>query len=133
MATGSTHSRRILIAEDVPTNQMLLLNILKAGGHSVDLARDGVEAVELAREFEFDLVLMDVQMPRMDGLQATAAIRKLNRDHPLLIVAMTARRAAGDRETCLAAGMDVFLAKPINGPKLLELINQLTGDASMSP
>jgi CheY-like chemotaxis protein len=115
-----------LVAEDVPSIQMLLAQILRGGGHSVDIVPDGLEAVRLARQGQFDLVLMDVQMPNMDGLAATAAIRELPHKRPLPIVAMTARRIPGDREKCLAAGMDFFLAKPIDGPKLLVLIDELT-------
>jgi CheY-like chemotaxis protein len=100
--------------------------MLNDEGYNVRIAQDGVEAVQRAQAEDFDLVLMDVQMPRMDGLQATAAIRELARESSLPIIAMTARRIAGDRERCLAAGVDAFLTKPIDRSELLELIDGLT-------
>src|SRR5215471_1385311 len=119
-------SRRILLVEDLLASQVLLSRILSDEGHNVRIAQDGIEAVQQAQAEDFDLVLMDVQMPRMDGLQATAAIRELARESSLPIIAMTARRIAGDRERCLAAGVDAFLTKPIDRAELLELIDGLT-------
>jgi len=114
----------ILLAEDTPANQKLLAEILRRGGHRVALAANGQEAVELASRDRFDLVLMDVQMPVMDGFQATAAIRaeddRRNRRTP--IMAMTARAMRGDRQRCLDAGMDGYLAKPINAQRLLDAL-----------
>jgi CheY-like chemotaxis protein/HPt (histidine-containing phosphotransfer) domain-containing protein len=124
---------RILVAEDVPAVQTLLVRILSKSGHSAKLAQDGNEAVQLARTQPFDLVLMDIQMPCLDGLQATAAIRELPRKIPVPIVGISARRIPGDRERCLAAGIDVFLPKPINGPRLIQLIEELTAATSASP
>jgi two-component system sensor histidine kinase/response regulator len=115
---------RILVAEDTPANQKLLLVVLRKRGHVVELARDGREAFDLARDSDFDVVLMDVQMPVMDGMQATAAIRTCvdprRRDVP--IIAMTAHAMEGDRERFLAAGMDGYVTKPIHSQGLIELL-----------
>jgi two-component system, sensor histidine kinase and response regulator len=124
---------RILVAEDVPAVQALLVRILSKSGHSASLAQDGNEAVQFARTQLFDLVLMDIQMPCLDGWQTSAAIRELPREIPVPIVGMTACRIPGDRERCLAAGIDVFLQKPINGPRLIQLIEELTAASSASP
>ncbi len=106
---------RILVAEDNPVNQQLAARLLEKRGHTVVLAGNGREALAALESQAFDLALMDVQMPEMDGLEATAAVRereKATGGH-LPIVAMTAHAMKGDRERCLAAGMDGYLAKPI--------------------
>ena len=117
-------SLRILLAEDTPANQKLVLHILRKRGHVVAIAGNGAEAVEMARRQSYDVVLMDVQMPIMDGFQATEAIRLLERDHQarVPIVAMTAHAMKGDRQRCLAAGMDGYIAKPINSGELIRLV-----------
>ncbi len=95
-------------------------------GHEVVLAENGREALEALAKAEFDVVLMDVQMPEMDGFEATSAIRKIEiatRNH-IPIVAMTARTMIGDRERCLAAGMDDYASKPIGERALLEVIDK---------
>jgi CheY-like chemotaxis protein len=115
---------RILVAEDTVANQKLILAILRRRGHAIDLARNGLEAVELAKQTRYDVVLMDIQMPVMDGFQATRALRSLS-DSPrdrLPIIAMTAHAMREDRERCLAAGMDAYIAKPIETRKLVELV-----------
>ena len=122
---SAQHSRalNILVAEDNPTNQQLLRRILEKRGHAVVVACDGREALDLLSQHEFDLVLMDVQMPEMDGLQATAVIREAERStgkHEK-IIALTAHAMKGDEERCLAAGMDGYLAKPIQ-LRLLEAV-----------
>jgi PAS domain S-box-containing protein len=113
---------RILLAEDVVLNQRVAVAILKKLGHTVDVSSDGSEAVAAARSEAYDLILMDVQMPKMDGFEATAAIRRMEegggRHTP--IIAMTAHAMAGDRERCLAAGMDGYVAKPLDVQKLIE-------------
>jgi PAS domain S-box-containing protein len=107
-------SRRILLAEDNPVNQVVAVKMLEKLGCEVDVVPDGVEAVAMAAKFPYDLVLMDVQMPRMDGLEATRRIRQLpSSTCRVRIVAMTANAMVGDRDRCLASGMDEFLAKPI--------------------
>jgi two-component system, sensor histidine kinase and response regulator len=117
---------RVLVAEDLPANRVLLLKILRKQGYVVAVARDGKEAVELAQRGRFDLVLMDVQMPKMDGVEAAKAIRKRTGDSHIPIVAITALTTLADRQRCLAAGMDGYLAKPVEPQRLLELIDSVT-------
>ena len=115
---------RILLAEDGLTNQKLAVALLQKWGHVVTVANDGREAVHAYETQPFDLVLMDVQMPEMDGLEATACIRvlegKLGRHTP--IVAMTARAMKGDREQCLQSGMDGYVSKPVRQRELYQAI-----------
>jgi CheY-like chemotaxis protein len=119
-----TPSLEILLVEDSPANQKLALAILGGVGHRVALAGDGRQALDALRERSFDVVLMDVQMPVMDGLQATAAIRAGDSvlDPSVPIVAMTAHALPGDRRDCLAAGMDAYLSKPIARDDLLDTL-----------
>ena len=119
---------RVLLAEDTPANCHVVRAILEKRGHEVTVVSDGRQAVEAVQRLPFDLVLMDVQMPEMDGLEAAAAIRA--KEHrigspPLPIIAMTAHAMKGDRHRCLAAGMNAYLAKPIDAQKLLELIESV--------
>ncbi|WP_256010617.1 response regulator [Desertivirga xinjiangensis] len=111
----------ILLAEDNLINQKLADRILSKLGYRIDLANDGVEAVSLAQTNTYDLILMDVQMPNMDGLEATRTIR-FGKGRQPRIVAMTANAMPGDREACLAAGMDEYISKPVNVPRLLEVL-----------
>ena len=117
---------RILAAEDNLTNQKLVATLLAQEGHTVVLVGNGREAVERTAEEAFDVVLMDVQMPEMDGFEAAAAIRE--REHGtsthVPIVAMTAHAMAGDRERCLQAGMDTYISKPLRPDELLAAINR---------
>ena len=116
---------RILVAEDNQINQQVALGILQRLGHHADIAANGLEAVEAVRRLPYDLVLMDCQMPDMDGFEATAAIRKLERDgRRIAIVAMTANAMQGDRERCLAAGMDDYLSKPVSADKLAAMLRR---------
>ena len=113
---------RILLAEDNPLNQKLMRYMLGNWGHTLKVAADGTEAVRMWAQGQFDIVLMDVQMPVMDGLRATAAIRERERQRGsghIPIIAMTARALSGDREKCLEAGMDGYVAKPVRA-ELLE-------------
>ena len=117
-------SLKILLAEDSPVNQKLAVTLLRKRGHDVSLANNGREALTALESKAFDLVLMDIQMPEMDGLEAARAIREKERktgDH-IPIIALTAHALEGDRERCLAAGMDNYLAKPIRANRLLETI-----------
>ncbi|MBC7820279.1 MAG: response regulator, partial [Planctomycetaceae bacterium] len=110
----------ILLAEDNAVNQRVAVRLLQKQGHTISVAENGREALRRLEQERFDLVLMDVQMPEMDGLEATAAIRtqeKTTGQH-LPIIAMTAHAMAGDRERCLEAGMDGYVSKPIQ-PKVL--------------
>jgi CheY-like chemotaxis protein/HPt (histidine-containing phosphotransfer) domain-containing protein len=117
---------RILLAEDNRVNQDLAVGFLELAGHTARIADTGWKAVEYSAEERFDLILMDVQMPGMDGFQATAAIRareqRSGRHTP--IIAMTAHAMAGDRERCLEAGMDAYVAKPIRAAALFEAIGR---------
>ena len=120
---------RILVAEDNPVNQRLVTQILEKRGNTVGVAANGREALSLSENQTFDLVLMDVQMPEMDGLEATAAIRqkeKVTGAH-VPIIAMTAHAMKGDRERCLDAGMDGYVPKPIRLQELFEVIEALAG------
>jgi two-component system sensor histidine kinase/response regulator len=121
-ARATPHVLRILLAEDNPFNQKLALGLLGREGHSVVVVDNGAEAVAAMEHETFDLVLMDVQMPDMDGFQATAAIRQrevaTGRHTPIL--AMTAYAMKGDRERCLQAGMDGYVSKPIRARELFE-------------
>ena len=117
---------RILLVEDNPVNQKLAARMLEKRGHQVTVAGNGREAVTLTQAGAFDLVLMDIHMPEMDGLEASAAIRALERatgEH-VAIVAMTALAMAGDREKCLQAGMDGYLAKPIRPAELFAALQK---------
>ncbi len=128
---GPLRPLRILLAEDSLVNQKLAVGILKKRGHSVVVANHGREAIAALEADEFDLVLMDVQMPEMDGYEATAAVRakELQTGKHLPIIAMTAHAMKGDRERCLEAGMDDYVAKPVRAQQLFETIESLLGTA----
>jgi two-component system sensor histidine kinase/response regulator len=122
---------RILLAEDNPVNQRVALHILRKRGFDVHLAHDGRQALDAWRRERFDLVLMDVQMPEMDGFAAVAAIRaeeKATGGHTP-IVALTAEAFVEDRERCLAAGMDAYVSKPFTATRLWEVIDRLLAEA----
>jgi CheY-like chemotaxis protein len=118
-------SRKILLAEDNPINQVVAVRMLEKRGHRVTVAANGREAVAAVGREPFDLVLMDVQMPEMDGFEATAAIRQAEEGsgRHLAIFAMTAHAMKGDAERCRAAGMDGYLPKPIRPADLYALID----------
>jgi CheY-like chemotaxis protein len=115
---------RILLAEDNRINQKLAVAVLRKMGHQAIPAANGVEAVTSYQGGNFDLILMDVQMPEMDGFEATAKIREQERltGSHVLIIAMTANAMAGDRESCINAGMDDYIAKPVNRKELEQVI-----------
>ena len=125
----------VLLAEDNLVNQNLAIGLLTKQGHQTTLARNGVEAVELYTSQDFDVVLMDVQMPLMDGLEATAEIRKFEEQTGLHtpIVAMTAHAMRGDRERCLEGGMDEYLSKPIRGRQIADMFQRLELHSSSAP
>jgi two-component system, sensor histidine kinase and response regulator len=130
--TGRERPRlEVLLAEDTPANQKLVISILRKRGHAVTVANNGREAIDLIRQRDFDLVLMDVQMPVMDGFQATAAIRSMEEDGKtrLPIVAMTAHAMREDRERCLRSGMDAYLAKPVDSREMIALVERLARPA----
>jgi PAS domain S-box-containing protein len=118
---------RILLAEDNHVNQMLAVRLLEKRGHRVQVVGDGREALEKLKAADFDLVLMDVQMPVMGGFEATAAVREMEKGtgKHIPIVALTAGAMKGDRERCLAAGMDGYIGKPIRSEELFEQIEAL--------
>ena len=123
-----TRLLKILLAEDTPVNQRLVVTLLEDRGHTVVIANDGQEALDLHASSSFDLILMDVQMPRVDGFQATAAIRtaEAGTDRRIPIIAMTAHAMKGDRERCLAAGMDAYISKPIRAERFLSVVEGWT-------
>ena len=112
----------ILVAEDNPINQLVIVRMLEKRGHRVTAVENGFDVVEAVRDGEFDMVFMDVQMPQMDGLQATTTIRERETDDHLPIVAMTAHAMKGDRERCVAAGMDDYIAKPISPDEVSDVL-----------
>jgi CheY-like chemotaxis protein len=121
-ASAGNGALRVLLAEDNPMNQKLALRLLRNMGLSADVAASGLEAVAAIDREPYDLILMDVQMPDMDGLEATRRIRAAEPATRPWIVAMTANAMAGDREACLAAGMDDYLTKPIRPNELAAAI-----------
>lgn len=126
MALGAR--RRILVAEDNPVNLQVTLALLRRAGHAVDSVSNGLEAVNAVAALPYDLVLMDVQMPEMDGLAATRAIRRMGGSAAHVpIVAMTANAMEGDQAVCLAAGMDDYLPKPIAADQLLQIVARWSG------
>ena len=132
--SASSSPARILVAEDLPLNRELILKLLEADGHHVDLVQNGAEAVEAAAEGSYDLVLMDVQMPVMDGLQATRAIRGGNGQlRGVPIVAITAGALESDLDRCRAAGMNAHVTKPLNKPDLLRVVREWAGRSSAVP
>ena len=120
---------RVLVAEDNAINQALMKALLKRAGHEPVIAENGIEAVKLFQSDSFDVILMDVQMPEMDGYAATYEILKLQSDtgQRVPIIALTAHASPADRNRCLAAGMDEYLSKPIRAQSLYAMIDRLTG------
>lgn len=121
--------RRVLVAEDNTVNQKVALRMLERAGCLVDVVSDGRQAVEAFKKNSYDLVLMDVQMPELDGLEATAEIRHLEPpDRRTPIVAMTAHAMTGDRDRCIEAGMDDYVSKPLQLKELLEVLDRWLAD-----
>jgi CheY-like chemotaxis protein len=119
-------SLKVLLAEDNAVNQRLAVRLLEKRGHRVVVAANGLEALAALKKESFELVFMDVQMPEMDGIEATVAIReeeKRSGEH-VPVIALTAHAMKGDREKCLAAGMDGYLTKPIRPPELDEVLEE---------
>ncbi len=126
-AAGPVTGLNLLLAEDNAFNEAFVVSLLEKHGHRITVARTGREAVEAAATTPFDVILMDAQMPEMDGLEAAATIRHREEGtgRRVPIVALTARAMKGDRERCLAAGMDRYLPKPIRSKDLLALLAEL--------
>jgi CheY-like chemotaxis protein len=118
----------ILVAEDYEVNQLLIEMIMQKLGYKHTLVVNGQDAVTAVQENQYDLVLMDVQMPVMDGLDATRAIRRLNGQQPV-IVALTANATREDREICFAAGMDDYISKPIQLDLLMKVLEKVRPEA----
>ena len=135
LVAGLPRVLRVLVAEDILANQKVTRAILTQRGHIVEIVPNGRAALDRVQQAPFDVVLMDVQMPIMDGLQATAAIRRLGTPamRSLPIIAMTAHAMPGDRDRCLAAGMTDYLAKPIDAFKLIYLVERLAAKTSSEP
>ncbi len=114
---------RILIAEDNAVNQQVAQLMLKRAGYAVEAVWDGSQAVAACGAGEYDVVLMDCQMPEMDGLEATRQIRRLDRPQPV-IIAVTAHALEGYREKCLESGMDDYLSKPYQREQLLNIVRE---------
>jgi CheY-like chemotaxis protein len=122
----TTGGWRILVVEDMAVNQMVARGLLEARGHSVDLAADGVEALAKVERNDYDLILMDMQMPRMDGLEATRLIRgRGGKFAKIPIIAMTANAFGSDQAACSEAGMNDFIAKPVDAERLHETVDRV--------
>jgi CheY-like chemotaxis protein len=127
---------RVLVAEDNPVNQRVATLILERLGCAVDIACDGAQAVEMWSRRTYDAVLMDCQMPELDGFEATAAIRRAERTlgNHIPIIAMTANAMTGDRERCLRAGMDSYLSKPVSVDQITRTLREFAaGSRSEDP
>ena len=122
----------ILLAEDNAVNQKLALRLLERNGHRVEVVTDGKQAIDALRLRRYDVILMDVQMPIMGGLEATRIIRQLEKStgEHIPIVAMTAHALKGDRERCLMAGMDGYISKPVSAEELLSIIGKISSNPS---
>jgi PAS domain S-box-containing protein len=133
-ARAARQPLRVLLAEDNPVNQEVALRLLERRGHSVIVAENGRQALTAIERHKFDLVLMDVQMPEMGGLEATQLIREKEKStgEHLPILAMTAHAMQGDRERCIAAGMDGYLAKPIDPKSFLQTVEGISLRATQS-
>ena len=134
-STPSMRSLAILVAEDNPVNRVLMTRFLESEGHRPTLVTNGREAVAATLAHEFDIVLMDIQMPEMDGFEAARAIRDREREHGghLPLVAVTAHAIKGDRERCVAAGYDGYVTKPVSFTELLTTLATLVPGAAASP
>ncbi len=130
LAVSRTHRKlRVLLAEDNAVNQKIAIRVLEKHGHHVTVAANGRLALAALDQATFDVVLMDVQMPEMDGFESTAAIRNHEREtgNHVPIIAMTAHAMPGDRERCIAAGMDSYIAKPLKAAELIDLLERFAG------
>ena len=122
---------RILIAEDNHANQELIKLLLKKTGMETEIAENGLQAIELATNNDYDIILMDIQMPEMNGHEATQKLRAQGLKTP--IIAVTAHAMASDREKAIQAGCDDYLTKPIDQDKLIEMLKKYLGDQAVTP
>jgi CheY-like chemotaxis protein len=136
--SASSHIR-VLVAEDNPVNQTLILRLLEKRGFSTDLAQNGLEVIDALEKYRYDLILMDMQMPEMDGIEVTRIIREKGPDVPfrdIPIIGVTANAMQRDMERCLSAGMNAYVAKPIKAQSLFDAIDRFilpSPDASDTP
>ncbi len=130
--TSTLGSLQVLLVEDSPVNQMVAMGLMRKWGHNVTIAKNGIEAVDFTDSQAFDIVLMDVEMPEMDGLEATRIIRQREQgtSQHIPIIAMTAHAMKGDEERCQEAGMDAYVAKPIRQQALLDAMTRLVAEKS---
>ena len=124
---------RILLVDDHPTNRMLGFKVLERLGYAADVANSGREALTRLEARDYDVVFMDVQMPEMDGLETTRELRRRWPDRPLRVIAMTANAMSGDRQACLAAGMDDYLSKPVQLEALVEALRRSRVEKASAP
>ena len=123
MEIARKYPLRILLAEDILVNQKLALRLLEQMGYRADVASNGIEAIQSVERQTYDVILMDVQMPEMDGLEASRRIcARWPRGERPTIIAMTANAMQGDREMCLEAGMDDYVSKPIRREELMKAL-----------
>ena len=128
--SGTQRPLKLLLAEDGRVNQLVATRFLEDGGHQVTVANNGLEVIEALHREHFDAVLMDVQMPKMDGYQATAQIRAEEAESGthIPIIAMTANAMQKNREKCLASGMDAYLAKPVQRDELFQALEKVSAE-----
>jgi CheY-like chemotaxis protein len=124
---------RLLLAEDNLVNQKVVMAILKKKGYRIDVANDGREALEKLNAEKYDLVLMDVQMPQLDGLETTRLIRRDGRWDRLPVIAMTAHAMNGDRERCLQSGMNAYISKPVQPAHLIATVKRHLASGDRQP
>lgn len=123
-APGSSAPLRLLLVDDTPANLKILARLLQKQGYETELAEDGRQAIDRFRSGEYDAILMDLQMPGVDGFAATIAIRAMTERRQVPIIALTAHVVEGTRERCLKVGMSDYLAKPIDMPLLISTIER---------
>jgi len=134
LGEDTVEKARLLVAEDNLVNQKVAMRILEKAGHRVDVVNNGIEAVAAIENTSYDMVFMDIQMPEMDGYEATAAIRKMAPEYSELpVIAMTAHAMKGDREKCIASGMDDYISKPVRPKGLLEMVQRWAGKKVLRP
>lgn len=125
MSKGKKRNLKLLLVEDNKLNQKLIESSLRRFGYSIDIANNGVEAVEKFRPGKYDVILMDIMMPVMDGFEATSKIRSMETRIKTPIIALTANTLNYDREKCLSSGMDEYISKPLSIEKLNKAFDDL--------